>query len=294
MTKAYLDIVASILENGTRMPNRTGIDAISSFGHQMKFNLRNNTLPMITTKFISFKTIATELFWFLRGDTNQRHLEEQNVKIWKANCSRKALNDRKLFNYTEYETLGPIYGFQWRHFGAKYIDAKTNYSGQGVDQLYNAYKEICENPTSRRIMMSAWNPCDLEKMVLPPCHSFIQFHVDTEKRELSGQMYQRSGDMMLGVPYNITSYALLLHIMARACNLTAGDLIHILGNAHIYESHIDAAKEQVTRVPYEHPKIEMNFDTNVDFNTMIENLHISQFKVLDYKHHDKIYYEMVV
>lgn len=297
MTIEYLKLVRHVLNRGRVSKNRTGIDTLAVFGYQMRYDLTNNRLPMITTKHVNFEMIAKELFWFLRGDTNQRHLEEQNVKIWKANCSREFLDSRNLHHYIENETLGPIYGFQWRHFGAKYIDSNTDYTGQGIDQLAKVFDAIRNNPTDRRIIMSAWNPMDLDIMALPPCHSFIQFDVDVERGELSGQMYQRSADIMLGVPYNITSYSLLIHIIAQSCGLKAGEFVHTIGNAHIYNNHINCAIEQLNRKPYEMPKIEMHFGemkTFEEFTKFINSLDISMFKLIDYKHHDRLFYKMAV
>lgn len=294
MTFEYLDLIRKILNANVLTKNRTGVDTFSCIGHQMRFDLRENTLPMITTKKVNFDLILKELLWFLRADTNQEHLENAGVKIWKANASREFLDSRKLYKYKENKTLGPIYGFQWRHFGAKYIDDDTDYTGQGIDQLRNVYNALKNDPTSRRIIMSAWNPMDLEAMALPPCHCFVQFFVNPEAGELSSMMYQRSADVMLGVPFNITSYALLTHILAHATGLKAREFIHTMGDVHIYENHVKNAKLQLTRIPHPAPKIVIDFPTNVDFNEMINNLTVENFKLTNYVHDESIFYKMAV
>lgn len=283
MTKSYLSLVRKVL-NCPSVANRTGINAKSYFGHQLQFSLKNNKLPIITTKRMPFNTIARELFWFMRGETNQKLLEEQNVNIWKGNSSRAYLDSRKLYDYKEYETLGPIYGFQWRHFGAKYTDCHENYTGCGVDQLIDVINTIKTNPSCRRLIISTWNPTDLDKMALPPCHVLIQFHVDTIKNELSSHLYQRSADLMLGVPFNITSYSLLTHIIAKICGLTCGRFIHSFGNVHIYDDHIVGAEQQLHRKPKPFPQLDINLDLDASVAEIIKNLNCSQFKLLNYKY----------
>lgn len=226
-----------------------------------------------------FKTIAAELFWFMRGETNQKLLEQQGINIWRGNSSREYLDGRGLYRYKEYETLGPIYGFQWRNFGAKYIDCHEKYI-TGVDQLLNVIDLIKHDPSSRRIIMSAWNPVDLKAMALPPCHILIQFWVSDGK--LSAHLYQRSADLMLGVPFNITSYSLLIHIVAKLCNLSAGHFIHSFGDVHIYENHVAGAQQQITRRPKPQPKIQLEFDAFGNANDIIKKLNVDQFKLLNY------------
>lgn len=282
MTRSYLSLIRKVLKCPS-VPNRTGVDAKSLFGYQLRFNLRNNTLPIITTKPMPFKTIAKELFWFMRGETNQKILENQGVKIWKGNSSRKYLDSRGLYSYKEYESLGPVYGFQWRHFGAKYVDCHTNYREceTSIDQLKHVVETIKHDPESRRIIMTAWNPLDLPYMALPPCHILIQFHVDTLRHELSAHLYQRSADLMLGVPFNITSYSLLIHIIAKICNLKCGEFIHSFGNVHIYDDHIEGAKEQLLRRPKPFPQLHIYFE-NTDVDDIIDNLDCKQLKLLNY------------
>lgn len=290
--QGYLNLIRNVLQNGRLTTNRTGILTKTIFGAQLRYNCRNNKLAMLTTKFISFSNVLHELLWFIRGNTNQKLLAENNVKIWRDNSTREFLDSRKLYHYKEFETLGPIYGFQWRHFGAKYIDSKTDYNGQGVDQLQICLNQIRNDPQSRRIIMSAWNPSDLDKMALPPCHVMIQFDVDESNQLLSGHMYQRSADLMLGVPYNLLSYSLLLHIMAKKSNLEVGDLICSYGNLHIYENHIDNAKIQLERVPMEMPNLILkNFNDDINF----DNLHFDMFKLNNYKYHPgRLNFQMAV
>ncbi|WBR61425.1 bifunctional dihydrofolate reductase-thymidylate synthase [Drosophila suzukii associated hytrosavirus 1] len=283
----YLSLIRHVLFTGRDIDNGNGIETRSIFGEQLRYNLRCNRLAMLTTKFISFSSVAHELFWFLRGDTNQQTLADKQVYIWKANSTREFLDSRRLFHYREYESLGPIYGFQWRHFGAKYTDCHADYRGKGLDQLQMCLDQIKNNPNSRRIIMSAWNPCALDEMVLPPCHLSVQFEVNVERKELSAHLYQRNADLILGVPYNLLSYSLLVHIMARKCGLTAGDLICSYGNLHIYRSHLMGARNQVARKPYNQPRIEMNFDPELP----VEELNLKHFCVKEYRHQGKIFFE---
>lgn len=286
----YLNMVKRILNYGRITKNRTGILTKSIFGGQLNFDLQNSKLAMLTTKHISFDNVATELFWFLRGETNQKWLENRNVHIWRDNSTAEFLKSRNLHQqYREYESLGPIYGFQWRHFGAEYTDCHDTYKGCGFDQLQNVLDLIKHQPDSRRIIMTAWNPNALAKMVLPPCHVLVQFEVDKERGKLSAHMYQRSGDLMLGIPYNLLSYSLLTHILARKCNLTAGALICSYGNIHIYQTHVQEAYKQITRYPFKMPTLEMNFNPSID----VEQLELKHFKVNNYKHHKRIMYKMI-
>jgi len=202
----YLEAINDIIKSGNDKDDRTGVGVISKFGYQMRYDL-SESFPLLTTKDVYWKGVVEELLWFLRGETNAKTLSEKNVKIWDGNGSREFL-DKNGFTEREEGDLGPIYGFQWRHFGAEYGDMNDNYEGKGVDQIKKIIKDLKENPTSRRILLNAWNVADLNKMALPPCHILCQFYVDTENR-LSCQMYQRSCDIGLGVPFNIASYSLL-------------------------------------------------------------------------------------
>jgi thymidylate synthase len=250
----YLELINTILEKGTAENTRNGM-VKSYFGYSMRFSLKDGTLPLLTTKKLAWKTCFKELIWFLRGSTNNCELVEQNVHIWDGNGSREFLDSCGFFGREEGD-LGPIYGHQWRHFNAPYADCHTDYSGQGVDQLASIIHMLRtpELRTSRRIILSAWNPCQLNEMALPPCHLLAQFNV-RENRYLSCALYQRSGDVGLGVPFNIASYSFLTHMLAHHCGLEADEFVHFLGNCHIYESHIEPLQTQLTRAPYPFPKI---------------------------------------
>jgi thymidylate synthase len=213
--RQYLDLIRNILDHGRTKGNRTGVGTRSVFGAQMRFSLRNS-FPLLTTKRVFWRGVVEELLWFIRGSTNARELSDKNVKIWDANGSRQFLDSLGLEDREEGD-LGPVYGFQWRHFGAKYEDMHKDYTGLGVDQLAEVIRKIKTYPDDRRIIMSSWNPTDLPLMALPPCHTLCQFYVSDG--ELSCQMYQRSADMGLGVPFNIASYSLLTCMIAHVCDL---------------------------------------------------------------------------
>ncbi|NXH15372.1 TYSY synthase, partial [Bucco capensis] len=217
----YLRQVQHILEHGHRKEDRTGIGTISVFGMQARYSLRDQ-FPLLTTKKVFWKGVLEELLWFIKGSTNAKELSAKGVKIWDANGSREFL-DKQGFSNREEGDLGPVYGFQWRHFGAEYKDMHTDYSNQGIDQLQKVIETIKTNPDDRRIIMSAWNPKDISLMALPPCHALCQFYV--LNGELSCQLYQRSGDMGLGVPFNIASYSLLTYMIAHVTGLKVGHLI---------------------------------------------------------------------
>jgi len=282
----YLDLVKKIIQNGNKKTDRTGTGTMSIFGAQMRFNLRNGIFPLLTTKKTFWRGIAEELFWFIRGSTNAIDLQEKNVRIWDANGSREFL-DNLGFKDREVGDLGPVYGFQWRHFGAEYVDTKTDYSGQGIDQLMDVINKIKNRPDDRRIIMCAWNPADLNKMALPPCHCLVQFYV--ADGELSCQLYQRSADMGLGVPFNIASYALLTHMIAHVTDLKPGDFVHTLGDAHVYLNHIEPLKVQLERKPKEFPKLVIK--RKVD---KIEDFKFEDFAMEGYEPHPKITMEMAV
>lgn len=284
----YLDMCREIIENGVQRGDRTGTGTLSKFGTQMRFSLRDGTLPLLTTKRVFWRGVAEELLWFVKGSTNSNELAEKNIHIWDGNGSREFLDSRGLGNREEGD-LGPVYGFQWRHFGAKYVDMNTDYSGQGFDQLADCIDKIKNNPEDRRIIMSAWNPVDLDKMALPPCHMFCQFYVDTKRNELSCQMYQRSADMGLGVPFNIASYALLTCMMAQVTGRKPGDFVHTIGDAHVYLNHVDALKEQLERAPREFPKLKINPDRK-----HIDDFVYEDFEVIGYDPYKTIKMKMAV
>lgn len=243
--------------------------------------------------------MVAELLWFVAGTTSSKPLSDQGVKIWDGNGSREFLDANGLSHRAEGD-LGPVYGFQWRHFGAEYKDAQTDYTGQGVDQLAEVVRKLKENPYDRRIILSAWNPADLKKMALPPCHMFAQFYVsfkdcktraDGSKRgTLHTILYQRSCDMGLGVPFNIASYALLTHMLAHVCDLIPGTLTHTMGDAHVYLDHIDALKVQMTRVPKDFPGLEIQKEGELS----IDGWTVEDLKVIGYEPHKGIAMKMSV
>jgi thymidylate synthase len=282
----YLNIIKDLIETGHKKNDRTGTGTLSKFGHQMRFSLRDNIFPLLTTKKVFWKGVVEELLWFIRGDTNANHLSEKGVKIWDSNGSRDFL-DKCGFKDREVGDLGPVYGFQWRHFGAEYQDMNTDYDNKGYDQLQTCIKQIKEDPDNRRIIMMAWNPSALHLMALPPCHMFCQFYVSDG--ELSCLMYQRSCDMGLGVPFNIASYALLTRIMAHVTGLKPGELIHMMGDTHIYLNHIEPLKLQLTRQPKPFPKLEINTQ-----NMEITKFTIDDFELVGYDPHPTIKMEMAI
>ncbi|PNY28868.1 Thymidylate synthase [Tolypocladium capitatum] len=287
----YLDLVREILELGEHRPDRTGTGTYSLFAPRpLKFSLNQDgtpILPLLTTKRVFLKAVVAELLWFIEANTSSLALSAAGVKIWDGNGSREFLDSVGL-THREVGDLGPVYGFQWRHFGAEYVDAEADYTGQGVDQLADVVHKLRTKPYDRRIILSAWNPKDLKSMALPPCHMFAQFYVsyprtkrsvatmnssgaaaeDGENGEsgenggkprghLHCQLYQRSCDMGLGVPFNIASYALLTHMLAHVCELVPGSLTHVMGDAHVYLDHVDALKEQLDREPRDFPELEI-------------------------------------
>ncbi|KAG5518844.1 hypothetical protein PMAC_002375 [Pneumocystis sp. 'macacae'] len=289
----YLNLIQYIIDHGEDRSDRTGTGTLSIFAPPpLRFSLRNKRLPLLTTKRIFLRGVIEELLWFIRGRTNSLELKEKKVHIWDANGSRDYLDSIGLTERQEGD-LGPIYGFQWRHFGAEYIDCKTDYTGQGVDQLANIIQKIQTSPYDRRLILMAWNPADLKKMALPPCHMFCQFYVhippDGGRRELSCQLYQRSCDMGLGVPFNIASYALLTCMIAHVCNIDPGDFIHVMGDCHIYKNHIKALQQQLTRSPHPFPTLSLNRSI-----THIEDFTINDFIIQGYHPDESIKMKMSV
>jgi len=286
MELQYINLIKHILKNGISKDDRTGIGTLSIFSYNMTFNLRES-FPLLTTKKVYWKGVVEELLWFISGSTDSNILKEKGVKIWEGNSSREFLDSRGLSHYDQGD-IGAGYGFQWRHFGAKYTNMYDSYEGKGIDQLKDVIYKIKNTPDDRRIIMSAWNPSDIDKMALPPCHIFIQFWVDTNKKELHSQMYQRSCDVGLGVPFNIASYALLTCIIAKLCDLTPGDFHYCMGDTHIYKNHIDAMKLQITRDPYDFPKI------NIKDITDIDNIKFDDIELIDYKYYENIKMNMAI
>lgn len=282
----YLNLIQRVLNNGEKQNGRNG-EVISLFGEKMDFSLHNYNIPVLTTKKMAWKTCLKELLWFVNGETDNNILSKQNVRIWDDNASEDFKISRNI-SYKNKGDLGPIYGHQWRYFNADYKGCDYDYTGQGVDQLQNIVNML-SNPQermSRRIFMSAWNPCQLDEMVLPPCHISSHYYVNTDG-ELSCAIYQRSGDVGLGVPFNIASYSILTCLLAKHCGLVPGRLVHFIGDAHIYASHIPVLKKQLTRVPKKKPKIYITKKASIDSYTL------DDFTLLEYNHHGPLYMKMV-
>jgi len=263
--RQYLELLRYVLEHGKLRKNRTGIDTIGIFGYQMRFNLEEG-FPLLTTKKLHFKSIAYELLWFLRGESNIKFLKDNGVTIWDEWADENG-------------ELGPVYGVQWRSWKAN--------DGRIIDQIAAAIHDIQHNPYSRRIIVSAWNVGDLPYMKLPPCHILFQFYVDEDR--LSCQLYQRSADVFLGVPFNIASYALLIHMMAQVTGLKPGEFIHTLGDTHLYVNHIEQAKLQLTREPKKLPTLWLNPEIKNIFDFTYEDI-----KVLNYDPHPHIKADVAV
>ena len=277
----YINLIDDILNENSDFIGRNG-NTKAVFGSAMHFSLEENNVPFLTSKKLAWKTCLKELLWFISGNTSNKTLKEQNVHIWDANGSRDFLDSRNLVNREE-DDLGPIYGFQWRHFNAEYDNANTNYDKKGIDQLQEIIDNLKNEKTrySRRLILTAWNPCQLNEMALPPCHILCQFNVINNK--LSCALYQRSGDVGLGVPFNIASYSLLTHLMAHHCNLEVGEFIYYLGNSHIYEEHIDSLREQLNNSLYKFPKL--------NIKNKYENINdykFEDFEIIDYKCNESI------
>ena len=284
----YINLVDDILNFGTLEKGRNG-NTLVNIGSVMHFSLENNNIPILTTKKTAWKTCLKELLWFIKGETSNKILNNQNVHIWDGNSTREFLDSRGLKFYNEGD-LGPIYGFQWRHFNAQYHTCNHYYDNKGVDQLQEVINTLKdpEKRTSRRMIISAWNPCQLDEMALPPCHVLFQFHV-TQENKLSCTMYQRSVDVICGSPFNIASYSFLTHLIAHHCNLEAHEFIYNLGNCHIYEEHIEPAKEQIKRDPYTFPKLNI-----INKKENIYDYELADFEIKDYNHHESIKVRMVV
>jgi thymidylate synthase len=257
--KQYLDLMRHVLEHGTRKEDRTGTGTVSVFGHQMRFNLADG-FPVVTTKKLHLKSIIHELLWFLRGDTNIQYLKDNGVSIWDEWADANG-------------ELGPVYGYQWRSWPTP--------GGGHIDQISQVIKQIRKTPDSRRLIVSAWNVADVDKMKLPPCHAFFQFYVADGR--LSCQLYQRSADIFLGVPFNIASYALLTLMVAQVTGLKPGDFVHTLGDAHLYLNHLEQARLQLSREPHPLPQMKINPDVQSIFDFRYED-----FELVGYEHHPHI------
>ena len=261
----YLDLLSRILNEGVHKGDRTGTGTLSVFGNQMRFDLRDG-FPLLTTKKLHLKSIIYELLWFLRGDTNVHYLQEHGVRIWNEWADENG-------------ELGPVYGHQWRSW--------PDYKGGTIDQITTALEQIKHNPNSRRMLVTAWNPAEVDEMALPPCHCLFQFYVADGR--LSLQLYQRSADTFLGVPFNIASYALLLQMMAQVTGLEAGEFIHTTGDTHLYSNHLEQAKLQLTRTPRPLPKMKINPDVKDLFAFKYED-----FELVDYNPYPHISAEVAV
>ncbi len=263
--RQYLNLLTELLESGNARMDRTGTGTLSRFGYQMRFDLSAG-FPLVTTKKLHLKSIVHELLWFLKGDTNVKYLQENGVKIWNEWAGADG-------------ELGPVYGHQWRSW--------TSSNGTSIDQISQLIDQIKTNPTSRRLIVSAWNVADINKMKLPPCHLLFQFYVNDGR--LSCQLYQRSADVFLGVPFNIASYALLTLMVAQVTGLAPGDFVHTFGDAHIYNNHIDQAKLQLSREPYPLPWMKINPDVKNIFDFKFED-----FELINYQAHPHIKGEVAV
>lgn len=250
----YLDLMHHVRDNGLRRTDRTGTGTISVFGYQMRFDLSEG-FPVVTTKKLHLRSIIHELLWFLKGDTNIRYLKENGVSIWDEWADENG-------------DLGPVYGSQWRSWPAP--------NGQKIDQISNVIEQIRSNPDSRRLMVSAWNPAEVDNMALPPCHSLFQFYVSDGK--LSCQLYQRSADILLGVPFNIASYALLTLMIAQVCDLEPGDFIHTFGDAHLYLNHLEQVDLQLSREPFPLPTLSLNPEIRSVFDFTYDDITLNDYQ----------------
>lgn len=288
----YLELLKQVLQeyekNKNLRNNRTDFKTISLFGPQIEFDLRKG-FPLLTTKRVFFKGVVEELLWFLRGQTNNKILNEKGIHIWDGNSSKEFMNKLGL-DYPEGE-LGPIYGYSWRHFGGNYNPNNpdnTHANEGGFDQIQYIINTLKTDPFSRRLILNGWNPCVLNQVALPPCHMMCQFYVSNEM-ELSCKLYLRSNDLFLGAPFNIASYSLLTHMLADICKLKVGKLVYTVGDAHIYENHIEQVKEQLKRIPREFPSLKI-----VEHPERIEDYRLESFVIEGYNPYPTIKAEMAV
>ncbi|KAK8048138.1 Thymidylate synthase [Apiospora phragmitis] len=317
----YLDLVREILDHGERRPDRHILHLRPAPAEvrpprprarrRPPLQAPQPILPLLTTKRVFTRAVIAELLWFISGSTSSKPLSEAGIKIWDGNGSREFLDGLGLTHRAEGD-LGPVYGFQWRHFGADYVDCDADYTGQGVDQLAEIVHKLRTNPYDRRLILSAWNPKAMKEMVLPPCHMFAQFYVsyprsshgaptssETAQKEeenqpkghLHCQLYQRSCDMGLGVPFNIASYALLTHMLAHVCDLVPGSLTHVMGDAHVYVDHVDALRTQLEREPRDFPRLQI---ANREKGGSIDGWKVEDFVIQGYDPHKSIAMKMSV
>jgi thymidylate synthase len=283
----YLDLIHKILNKGTWEDGRNGRTK-SIFGHSMRFSLAHGQIPILTTKKTAWKTCLKELLFFIRGETDNTILQKQGVHIWDANSTREFLDKRDLFTYPENQ-LGPIYGYQWRSFNKPYNSQEESHNQQGIDQLQQIIDALKDpkQRTSRRLIMTAWNPSQLNQMALPPCHVMCQFNVH-DGNKLSCAMYQRSNDEACGTPFNIASYSFLTHLLAKHCGLEAYEFVYFKGNCHIYEQHIQAIQQQIHRQPFPFPTLEIK-----QKKENINDYEVDDFVLHNYQHHPAIKFQMV-
>lgn len=272
----YLNFLKRLLIEGKERGDRTGVGTISLFGEKLSFDISKD-IPLLTTKQLYPKQILKELLFFVSGKTNTKLLEEQGINIWKGNTSKSFLEQRGL-SYEEGD-MGPMYGHQLRHWGTEYQGMNGDYEGKGIDQLSQVVESIKTDPFSRRHIINMWNVADLDKMVLAPCHCFVQFYVSSDKKYLDSLLYQRSGDYFLGVPWNIFSYATLTYMIAHLCGLKPRTFTHVFGDVHIYSNHLDVVQEQIKRVPLSSPKLRFK---NVEEIKTIDDFKLENFEIIDY------------
>lgn len=287
----YLDLMREIIDNGVPSGDRTGTGTNSLFGRMLKYDIRDGKLPLLTSKRTFIRGIIEEMLFFVSGNTDCTKLQEKGIHIWDGNTTREFLDNRGL-NHLPVGDMGAGYGFQWKHFGAEYIDCKTDYTGQGFDQIQNVINLIKNNPESRRILISGWNPVDLPNMALPPCHLSYQFYVNVDKKELSCLLYQRSSDYFLANNYNAIGAIILTHMLAHICGLKTGEFTHFLGDVHVYSNHIEQCEKQMERSTMPFPKLVVN-PSNREIND-ISGFKYEDFKVVNYYPHPTIKAEMAV
>ena len=267
---AYLDLIRYVRDHGTEKGDRTGTGTRSHFGAQLRFDLQEG-FPLLTTKKVHMKSITYELFWFLKGDTHVKYLQDHNVRIWNEWSTAE---QTARFGRPEGE-LGPIYGHQWRNYGASKAE-DGSYNQDGIDQISEVIEQIKTNPNSRRLIVSGWNPAEATQVALPPCHTLFQFFVADGK--LSCQLYQRSADLFLGVPFNIASYSLLTHMVAQVCDLEVGEFIWTGGDCHLYQNHIEQVNEQLSREAYELPSLWLNPEIKDIFDFTFDDIRVENYK----------------
>jgi thymidylate synthase len=285
----YLELLQKVMLKNQIKSERTGIGCLFTYGEMLKFDLSKSALPLLTTKKMSFVSIAKELFWFLNGSTDSKILNQSGVKIWDANGSRSFL-DKLGFTDREEGDLGPVYGHQWRYFDAPYKDCKSDYKGQGIDQVATILNLLKTDPGSRRMILSAWNPKQLKEMALPPCH--VMCHFSVYENKLSAMLFQRSADLGLGTPYNIASYALLVHLMAHASGFKPGELIYTTADSHIYLNHITPLRQQLVRKPYPFPTLTILKPREKMMG--LRNLQMEDIRLDNYVSYEPIKMEMAV